>query len=124
MNIRGTGGPGYVARVWAEILSTRGPPVFVFNSLSVGYRRAVPQSAVFFEGDLADRQALDRLFAAHQIEAVMHLSAFSLVEEAFRKPPAYYVHKGANSILLLYALVRPAVKERPFCSSPATYGST
>src|SRR2546425_1100187 len=96
MNILVTGGAGYVGSVCAEILITRGHAVFVFDNLSVGYRRAVPQSAVFFEGDLADRQALDRLFAAHQIEAVMHFAAFALVEESVRKPSAYYVNNVAN----------------------------
>jgi len=122
MNILVTGGAGYVGSVCAEILITRGHAVFVFDNLSVGYRRAVPQSAVFFEGDLADRQALDRLFAAHQIEAVMHFAAFALVEESVRKPSAYYVNNVANSIQLLDAMVRHRVKKLIFSSSAAIYG--
>src|SRR5207245_7677054 len=122
MNILVTGGAGYVGSVCAEILITRGHAVFVFDNLSVGYRRAVPQSAVFFEGDLADRQALDRLFAAHQIEAVMHFAAFALVEESVQRPSAYYVNNVANSIQLLDAMVRRAVKKLIFSSSAAIYG--
>ncbi len=122
MNILVTGGAGYVGSVCAEILITRGHAVFVFDNLSVGYRRAVPQSAVFFEGDLADRQALDRLFAAHQIEAVMHFAAFALVEESVQKPSAYYVNNVANSIQLLDAMVRRGVKKLIFSSSAAIYG--
>src|SRR2546426_6288895 len=122
MNILVTGGAGYVGSVCAEILITRGHAVFVFDTVSVGYRRAVPQSAVFFEGDLADRQALDRLFAAHQIEAVMHLPAFALVEESVRKPSPYYVNNVAHSIQLLAAMVRHRVKKVIFFSSPALYG--
>src|SRR5207245_10929058 len=106
MNILVTGGAGYVGSVCAEILITRGHAVFVFDNLSVGYRRAVPQSAVFFVGDLADRQALDRLFAAHQIEAVMHFAAFSLVEESVQQPSAYYVINVVNSINLVDSMVR------------------
>ncbi len=122
MKILVTGGAGYVGSVCAEVLLERGHGVVVLDNLSEGHRRAVPAGAAFVEGDLADRQGLDRLFAAHRFDAVMHFAALALVEESVRKPGAYFVANVANSIHLLDAMLRHDVRQFIFSSTAAIYG--
>ncbi len=122
MKILVTGGAGYVGSVCAEVLLERGHSVVVFDNLSEGHPQAVPAGATFIEGDLADRQGLDGLFASHRFEAVMHFAARALVEESVRKPGAYFVANVANSIHLLDAMLRHEVRQLVFSSTAAIYG--
>ncbi len=122
MKILVTGGAGYVGSVCAEVLLKRGHSVVVLDNLSEGHRRAVPAGAAFVEGDLADCQELDRLFASHRFDAVMHFAALALVEESVRKPGAYFVANVANSIHLLDAMLRHDVRQFIFSSTAAIYG--
>ena len=122
MKILVTGGAGYVGSVCAEVLLERGHSVVVFDNLAEGHPQAVPAGAAFIDGDLADREGLDRLFASHRFDAVMHFAARALVEESVRKPGAYFVANVANSIHLLDAMLRHEVKQLVFSSTAAIYG--
>ena len=55
-------------------------------------------------GDLSDRAALDRVFAQHEIAAVMHFAASSLVGESVADPQKYYVNNVAGTLSLLEAM--------------------
>ncbi len=122
MKILVTGGAGYVGSVCAEVLLERGHSVVVLDNLSEGHRQAVPTGAVFIEADLADRQGLNRLFASHRFDAVMHFAARALVEESVREPGAYFVANVANSIHLLDTMLRHEVRQFILSSTAAIYG--
>jgi len=62
-NIFVTGGAGYIGSVCVEQLLNEGYKVAVFDNLSEGHRRAVDPRAVFFQGDLADRDVIRRAMA-------------------------------------------------------------
>lgn len=122
MNVVVTGAAGYVGSVCAEVLVERGHKVIALDNLVEGHRQAIPREAVFWECDLADRKQLDRLFASHPIDAVMHFAAEALVEKSVREPSAFYVTNVACGVHLLDVMVRHGVKKLIFSSTAAVYG--
>ena len=65
MKVLVTGGAGYIGSVCAEELICAGHEVVVWDNLSEGHRSAVPPQAVFLQGDLADRDLLQRAVLEH-----------------------------------------------------------
>lgn len=121
MNILVTGGAGYIGSHVAKNLSTAGHRVIIFDNLIKGHREAV-LSAKFVEGDLANRELLDRVMQDEQIEAVIHLAAHSLVGESMEKPGKYYENNVSNGLNLLEAMINNDVRNIVFSSTAAVYG--
>ena len=89
MHILVTGGAGYIGSVVVEELVRQGEKVTVLDNLIQGHREAVHPQAQFIQGDLADRQALQDLFAGHSFGAVMHFASHLRVGESMEKPFMY-----------------------------------
>jgi UDP-glucose 4-epimerase len=104
MNILVTGGAGYIGSVVVEELILQGDQVTVFDNLSQGHRAAVHPQAEFIFGDLADRQAVDGIFAGRHIDAVMHFASRTLVGESMRRPFLYLGDNVVNGLNLLRAM--------------------
>src|SRR6516164_9770280 len=99
MKILVTGGAGYIGSVVVEQLIAAGESVVVFDNLSQGHRAAVHPSAVFLEGDLANRATIDVALTEHRPDAVMHFASRTLVGESMQKPFLYLgdnVRAGLN----------------------------
>ena len=58
---------------------------------------------VFEQGDIADRSLLDRIFAQHQPDAVMHLAAESHVDRSIDGPAAFIQTNMVGTYVLLEA---------------------
>ena len=58
-----TGGAGYIGSHAVLALLDAGWPVVVIDNLSTGFDWAVPDGAVFAEGDIADQALVARLIA-------------------------------------------------------------
>jgi UDP-glucose 4-epimerase len=110
MKILVTGGAGYIGSIVVEQLIARGEQVVVFDNLYQGHRRAVHPAAVFVQGDLADRAALDALFAEHRPEAIMHFASHTLVGESMQNPFLYVGDNVTNGLNLLQAAVQHDVR--------------
>ena len=110
MKILVTGGAGYIGSVTTELLCAAGHQITVFDNLSQGHRGAVPSDAIFVEGDLADRTAIDNLFERHQPEAVMHFAAQTLVGESMTSPMLYLGDNITNGTNLLRAVIDHGVQ--------------
>ena len=122
MNILVTGGAGYIGSICCEVLISHGMSVIALDSLLEGHRAAVPPSATFCQVDLADRTALDAVFAKNKIDAVMHFAAEALVAKSVREPSIFYATNVAGGVNLLDAITRHGVKKFIFSSTAATYG--
>src|SRR6185312_3134617 len=57
----------------------------------------------FEQGDIADRPLLDRIFAQHQPDAVMHLAAESHVDRSIDGPAAFIQTNMVGTYVLLEA---------------------
>jgi UDP-glucose 4-epimerase len=122
MRILVTGGAGYIGSVVAEELIRGGHEAVVYDSLYKGHRAAVDPQAKFIEADLSDGDALRRAFTEHEIEAVIHLAADSLVGESVENPAKYYRNNVVTGLALLDAMRDAGVKRLVFSSTAATYG--
>ncbi|HEX3999559.1 MAG TPA: UDP-glucose 4-epimerase GalE [Pirellulales bacterium] len=122
MNVFVTGGAGYIGSVVAEQLVASGESVVVFDNLSQGHRTAVPAEAVFFEGDLFDRAAIDAALAQHRPDAVMHFAAHSCVGDSMIRPFEYLGRNVVYGLNLLQSLVEHGVRRFILSSTASLFG--
>jgi UDP-glucose 4-epimerase len=116
-----TGGAGYIGSHCCRALAAAGYHPVVFDNLSTGHRSFVAGSLV--TGDLADKAALARAFARHDILAVMHFAASSLVAESVADPQKYYVNNLAGTLSLLETMREAGCHRLVFSSTGAVYGN-
>lgn len=116
------GGAGYIGSHTVYELIEAGRDVVVADNLLTGFRAAVHPKARFYELDIRDGEALDRLFQSEQIEGVIHFAASSQVGESMVKPLKYYDNNLWGTCSLLEAMVRNGVNKIVFSSTAATYG--
>jgi UDP-glucose 4-epimerase len=110
MKILVTGGAGYIGSATVEQLIADGESVVVFDNLSQGHRAAVHPKAIFVEGDLANRAAIDAALTQHRPDAVMHFASKTLVGESMQKPFLYLGDNVTNGLNLLSSMVEHGVK--------------
>ncbi|QWG22743.1 UDP-glucose 4-epimerase GalE [Bradyrhizobium sediminis] len=116
-----TGGAGYIGSHCCRALATAGYHPVVFDNFSTGHRSFVTGSVV--TGDLADRATLTSAFAQHDIVAVMHFAASSLVGESVADPQKYYINNLAGTLSLLDAMRAAGCNRLVFSSTGAVYGN-
>ncbi len=122
MSILVLGGAGYIGSHTALELVRAGHDVVIADNLVTGYRKAVPEKARFYEGDLRDFDFLDNLFRTEKIDAVIHFAAYSLVGESVTNPLKYYDNNLYGTKVLLEAMVKNGIDKIVFSSTAATYG--
>jgi len=122
MRVLVTGGAGYIGSHCVRALCAAGHEVTVFDDLSAGHAAAVQAPAELIVGSLGDRPHLDAVFSAGRFDAVMHFAASIEVGESVRTPLRYYQNNVANSISLLMAMERAAVRRMVYSSTCAVYG--
>ena len=118
MKILVTGGAGYIGSVVVEQLIAGNESVVVFDNLSQGHRAAVHPEAVFVQGDLADRKAIDAALSQHRPDAVIHFASKTLVGESMQKPFLYLGDNVTTGLNLFQSIVEHGVK-RVILSSTA-----
>ena len=116
------GGAGYIGSHMVKLLLGSDYRTITLDNLSTGYRDAV-LGGEFMQVDLADRPALDRLFAQRSIDAVMHFASFIQVGESVKEPAKYYENNVTNTLNLLDSMVAHGIKRFIFSSSAAVYGN-
>ncbi|WP_461611066.1 UDP-glucose 4-epimerase GalE [Cytobacillus kochii] len=121
MSILVTGGAGYIGSHTVSYFIEQNEDVIVVDNLQSGYRQSV-RIEDFYHIDLRDKEALDKVFKTHNIEAVIHFAANSLVGESMEKPYEYYHNNVYGMICLLDAMKDNNVRKIVFSSTAATYG--
>lgn len=122
MRVLVTGGAGYIGSVVVEELLRAGHETFVLDNLSKGFRQAVHPEAKLFVGDLLDTEAVRHCLAESKAEAVIHMSAASLVGESVHNPAKYYQQNVIAGLNLLDVMLEFAVPRLVFSSTAAVYG--
>jgi UDP-glucose 4-epimerase len=118
-----TGGAGYIGSHAVLALKDAGWPVAVIDDLSNGTREVVPADVPFFEGSVADRALVERIFAEQGIRAIMHFAGSIVVPESVEKPLDYYANNTIASHALVGAAVAAGVEHILFSSTAAVYGA-
>jgi UDP-glucose 4-epimerase len=121
MNVLVVGGAGYIGSHMVKMLGEHGHQVLTFDNLSGGYRDAL-LGGELVQADLADRAALDAVFAGQRFDAVMHFASFIQVGESVLLPDKYYRNNVSNTLNLLDAMVAHGVKHFIFSSTAALFG--
>ena len=121
MKILVVGGAGYIGSHMVKMLHLAGHDVVTLDNLSNGYRDAVLFGA-FIEGDIADRDLLDKLFSENQFDGVMHFASYIQVGESVEKPAMYYDNNVSNTLTLLSAMADANIKTFIFSSTAAIFG--
>ena len=116
------GGAGYIGSHTALELIKKGHDVIVVDNLVTGYEKAIPDKAVFYQGDIRNFDFLDNLFKKEKIDAVIHFAAYSLVGESVTNPLKYYDNNLYGTKVLLEAMIKNNVNKIVFSSTAATYG--
>jgi UDP-glucose 4-epimerase len=116
-----TGGAGYIGSHIVRALGEKEHEVVVYDNLSYGHRWAVLYGKLT-EGDLADRSLLDDVFRKERFDAVIHMSAFIVVDESIRDPLKYYRNNFVNALNLFETCLRHRVHTCIFSSTAAVYG--
>ena len=116
------GGAGYIGSHMVDRLVSDGKNVVVVDNLATGHRQAVPESAAFYQVDVRDKDSLSKIFTEHEISAVVHFAAFSVVPESMSDPIKYFSNNTAGMTNLLDVMREYDVKNIVFSSTAATYG--
>ena len=117
-----TGGAGYIGSHTVLALLDAGWPVVVIDNLVTGFRWAVPEGAIFVEGDVGDEALVGRVLREQGIGAIMHFAGSVVVPESVADPLKYYRNNTANSAALLAAALAAGVPHFLFSSTAAIYG--
>jgi UDP-glucose 4-epimerase len=129
MRILVTGGTGYIGSHTVLSLQEAGHEVVVIdnlvNSSEESLRRVAGLSgkaAVFHRADLLDEAAVDAVFAADPVDAVIHFAGLKAVGESVREPLRYYHNNLVGTLNLLKTMDRHNVRSIVFSSSATVYG--
>jgi len=125
-----TGGAGYIGSHTCVELLRAGHGVVILDNLYNSKASTIEKIAalggsqpIFYEGDMRDRILLDKIFAAHKIDAVIHFAALKAVAESAAKPLEYYETNINGTLVLLEAMRAAGCRTIVFSSSATVYGS-
>ena len=128
MNVLVTGGAGYIGSHTCVELLERGYGVVVADNLVNSsaealerVQRITGKSLDFYEIDVRDRAALDRIFEKHNIGCAIHFAGLKAVGESVSMPLEYYDNNLNSTITLCRAMKDHGVKNIVFSSSATVY---
>lgn len=129
MKILLTGGAGFIgSHTCIELMNAGHEAVIVdnfVNSCPEAIRRTeqiVGRPIPFYEADVRDRSAMDRIFDEHHFDAVIHFAGLKAVGESVSKPLLYYRNNLDSTMTLCEVMAAHNVKKLVFSSSATVYG--
>lgn len=129
MNILLCGGAGYIGSHTAIELDKAGHSVVVVdnlvNSNPESLRRVgkiIGKEIPFYEADVRDAEAMDKVFKENKIDAVIHFAGLKAVGESVAKPLEYYHNNMTGTFILMDVMRNNGVKNIIFSSSATVYG--
>jgi len=123
MGVLVTGGAGYIGSHMALELVDAGEDVVVLDNLSTGFRWAVPQGAMFVDGNVGDGELVGHVLREKKIDAILHFAGSIVVPESVAAPLGYYLNNTCNSRSLIACAVEAKVANFIFSSTAAVYGT-
>ena len=133
MNILVTGAAGFIGSALSLRLLARGDRVVGLDNLNDYYDVSLKEARLarlradagfeFEKADIADRDAMARLFAQHKFDAVMHLAAQAGVRYSIENPGAYIDANLLGFANVIEGARRSEVGHFVFASSSSVYGA-
>ena len=129
MRILVTGGAGFIGSHTCVELLDAGYEVTVIDNLYNSSEKAIERvkqisgkDLDFVEGDILDKDCLDRIFESQKIEAVIHFAGLKAVGESVRMPVEYYSNNITGTLTLVRSMREHGCKNIIFSSSATVYG--
>ena len=129
MRILVTGGAGFIGSHTCVELLDAGYEVTVIDNLYNSSEKAIERvkqisgkDLDFVEGDILDKDCLDRIFESQKIEAVIHFAGLKAVGESVRMPVEYYSNNITGTLTLIRSMREHGCKNIIFSSSATVYG--
>jgi len=129
MRVLVTGGAGYIGSHTTLALLQRCQDVVVIdnlcNSSAVSLERVAHiagREPLLIQGDVRNRVFLERVFAGHAIDVVLHFAGLKAVGESVSQPLRYYDNNVVGSQVILQAMANAGVFKFVFSSSATVYG--
>lgn len=129
MNILVTGGCGYIGSHTCVELLNEGYNVIIVDNLSNSKKEVISKietitnkKVKFYENDVCDYNALEKIFSKEKIDAVIHFAGFKAVGESVEKPLKYYKNNLDSTLNLLEIMNKYNCKKLVFSSSATVYG--
>ncbi|MBE5753775.1 MAG: UDP-glucose 4-epimerase GalE [Clostridiales bacterium] len=129
MNVLVTGGAGYIGSHTSVELLNAGHSVVCVDNLSNSKLEAVKRvekitgkTVKFYQGDVRDREILDKIFTENKIDAVINFAGYKAVGESCAKPLEYYDNNIQGMLSLAFVMREHGVKNLVFSSSATVYG--
>lgn len=138
MKVLVTGNAGFIGFHTAQKLLERGDSVVGFDVVNDYYDpllkearlREIERTATetgseyhFIRANLADRQAVERCFAVHQFDRVIHLAAQAGVRYSLENPHAYVESNLIGFTNIIEACRHAAVPHLTYASTSSVYGA-
>lgn len=131
MSLLITGGTGYIgSHTVVELLNTNQDVVIVDNLVNSSTKsldrveQITGKRPVFIEADICDKDAMRKVFSAHDISAVIHFAGLKAVGESTQIPLSYYHNNVSGTVMLLDVMNEFNVKNIVFSSSATVYGES
>ena len=132
MKILVTGAAGFIGSKLMSMLADRGDEVVGIDNLNDYYDVRLKHGRIaefctgerrrFLEMDIADKEALDALFAQERFDAVVNLAAQAGVRYSITNPYAYLRSNLEGFLNILEACRHYPVRHLVFASSSSVYG--
>ncbi len=121
-NVLVTGGAGFIGANFVRFLLDSAPDVHIFNLDALTYAGSLenlrdlpdPDRHTFIQGDVTDRDLVDRLFAENHIDTVVHFAAESHVDRSILDPGVFVQTNVVGTFTLLEAARKAWLVEKPF----------
>lgn len=129
MKILLTGGAGYIGSHTAVELAEKGYDVIIADNFSnsspaVLDRLKLITGKMFplYEIDVANKNALEKVFEENRIDAVIHFAGYKAVGESVKVPLSYYRNNIDTTLSLLETMEKYGCRNLIFSSSATVYG--
>lgn len=123
------GGAGYIGSHTCVELLQAGYDVVVVDNLSNSSQESLKRvekitgkSVKFYEADVADKEAMDKIFNENDIFGVINFAGLKAVGESVEKPLEYYQNNITGTLNMCEVMRKHDVKNIIFSSSATVYG--
>lgn len=124
-----TGGAGYIGSHTCVELLNEGYDVVVIDNLCNSSKESLRRveeitgkEVKFYEGDIADRELIEKILKENDIFAVIHFAGLKAVGESVAKPLEYYINNISGTLAMCDVMRNNGVKNIVFSSSATVYG--
>lgn len=128
-NIFVTGCTGYIGSHTCVELIQNGYNVIGLDNFSNSKREVLGKIEIitgkkikFYEGNMLDKELLNKIFNENKIDAVIDFAAFKSVGDSVKVPIDYYTNNVSSVLVLLSVMKEHNVKTLVFSSSATVYG--